>query len=244
MHNSANTAVAGITALVILIGIVARIASALDRADRARTRAARPRTRPPEVRTPVRYRPAPPGGVGYRPAPRPPINSSEALDTFRDPKPPGAIMGPPTRTHQAAKKPPKNPDELYQMVVTSLADTELAYQTGRISRVDRNVMAAKLKARLWKLEGASHETVTSGPMDAPSAALLKAAAELVITTHFGSTAMVQRKLGISAERAAAVMDGLEACGIVGPAKGAVARDVLVPLTGLSAALNAIRQQSS
>jgi DNA segregation ATPase FtsK/SpoIIIE-like protein len=116
----------------------------------------------------------------------------------------------------------------------SMLRRALAKRTGR--SVGFDLATASGVVTLADLEGVDDDGGTT---------LLTQAAELVVTTQFGSTAMLQRELRVGFGKAARLMNLLESHGVVGPADdGSNARDVLVMVDDLPATLDRLRTEAT
>jgi hypothetical protein len=99
---------------------------------------------------------------------------------------------------------------------------------GRLHQVDHGIYApAGTRVGTANDRNDDHEDQPLQMPEGVDGALIVEAADLIISSQFGSQSMVQRKLRVGFALAGRLLDALEQRGIVGPANGSKARDVLV-----------------
>src|SRR5262245_42121775 len=111
--------------------------------------------------------------------------------------------------------------------------------TDHAARLGITFRRSDVARRLWQ-DPQVRAAIANAGSDRPERdEMLEEAAELVIKTSFGSTSMLQRKMRVGFVKAAQLMEALERHGVVGPADGGKARDVLVERHELAAVLQQI-----
>ncbi|MFJ4010949.1 DNA translocase FtsK [Streptomyces sp. NPDC090026] len=130
------------------------------------------------------------------------------------------------------------------------ANTPARVQGAYVTEDEIDVIVRHCKSQMTPVfrddvaKGTQQQKATNEDINSDDLELLEQAAELVVSTQFGSTSMLQRKLRVGFAKASQLMDILQAKGVVGPADGSKARDVLVRAEDLDDFLATLRTNTA
>jgi Ftsk gamma domain len=164
-------------------------------------------------------------------------------DTDRVPKPtspPRLRVAPPPTGPRSLSTP--GGQAVYDLITSGVTRAADLINQARVSKSRIYQVLEALRADGLVVDAGHGQWELTRPASAANTdpELLIHAAELVVSTQFGSASMLQRKLRIGSTEAGRLMDQLETRGVVGPSDGSTARDVLIQPDQLNDLLAGLR----